>query len=89
MDSPPQYDVRRAHSRLAAIREDISSRLWHVTEGMSRIAFGELMDQMALLQFNFEQRAKDEYLAIDRRMGQSDRRLPGGQPFDEDVRSSE
>ncbi|MDB4913754.1 MAG: hypothetical protein JWM95_1398, partial [Gemmatimonadetes bacterium] len=51
-----------------------SSRLWSVNTGMSSPVFNALMDQMALLQFNSEQRVAAEYVAIERRIGTSDRR---------------
>jgi hypothetical protein len=74
MDTPTPAELKRAQSRLAAIREDISTRLWPVNAGMSSHAFNELMDQMALLQFTFEQRVAHDHLVIDRRLGAPDRR---------------
>jgi hypothetical protein len=74
MDTPTPADLKRAQFRLAVIREDISTRLWPVNAGMSSHAFNELMDQMALLQFTFEQRVAHDHLAIDRRLGVPDRR---------------
>ena len=63
-----------AQARLATIREDISSRLRSVNQGMSSVEFNALMDQMALLQLKFEQRAAEEMVEIDRRIGEADRR---------------
>ena len=73
MDARTPADLERAHIRLASIREDISTRLWPVNAGMTSPDFNELMDQMALLQFNGEERVADEHRALDRHRGQSDR----------------
>jgi hypothetical protein len=64
----------RAQARLAAIREEISTRLWPVNAGMSSRDFNELMDQMALLQFSFEYRA-GKPPSVDRRLGVGERRI--------------
>src|SRR5258708_932118 len=72
--SVPTAGGARAQLRLTEIREDISSRLWSVNAGMSSLDFNALMDQMALRQFTFEQRARDDMQAVDRRLGQGDRR---------------
>ncbi len=64
-----------AQLRLAAIRAEISGRLWSINRGMSSAVFNELMDQMALLQFNCEQRVIVEGPA-ERRVGDLDRRSP-------------
>ncbi len=77
MDIPTPADVKSAQSRLASIREDISTRLWPVMQGMSSPAFNELIDHMALLQLTGEQRTLDENRALDRRLGQADRRTLG------------
>lgn len=66
-------DNALAQARLAAIREDISTRLWPVNAEMSSEDFNELMDQMALLQLRFEYRA-GEVPPINRRLGAPDRR---------------
>ena len=77
MDVPTPADLKRAQSRLALIREDISTRLWPVMQGMSSPSFNELMDHMAALQLKGEQRTMDAHLALDRRLGQVDRRTLG------------
>jgi hypothetical protein len=74
MVSPTLAQIERAQLRLASIRDDISSRLWHINAGMASDVFNGLMDQMALLQFNCEQRVADEHRTIDRRLGEPDRR---------------
>ena len=77
MDVTIPGDARRAQNRLASIREDISTRLWPVMQGMSSPSFNELMDHMAQLQFQGEQRTVDEHRALDRRLGMADRRTLG------------
>lgn len=67
-------EVRLA--RIAWIREDISTRLWHVNAGMSSERFNELMDGMALLQYNCERRVSGGFDDEDRRSGIVDRRGP-------------
>lgn len=52
--TPPPTSAQR---RIAAIREDISSRIQSITKGMSSGRFNGLVDQMAQLQFKFEQRS--------------------------------
>ena len=74
MKNQSPADLLRAETRIAAIREDISGRLWSVNQGMCRVSFNELMDNMALLQFNFERRIAEEGMDGDRRIGQADRR---------------
>ena len=64
----------RAQARFATIRAEISTRLWPVNAGMSSESFNELMDQMALLQLNFELRAAAGPGTIDTRAGSGDRR---------------
>ncbi len=81
MSDPTPTDVKRAQVRLAEIREDISTRLWPVNSGMSSDMFNDLMDRMALLQYNFEQRVAQEGREGERRQGELDRRtLPGLPP---------
>ena len=77
MDVPTPADDKRARCRLASIREDISTRLWPVMQGMSSPSFNELMDHMALLQFRGEQQTVDDHCALERRLGQADRRTLG------------
>lgn len=74
-----------AQSRLAEIRADISARLWPVNAGMSSADFNALMDQMSLLQLNFEWRAAASTPGqIDTRAGAGDRRrVPPVPPLDE------
>ncbi|CAN5908007.1 hypothetical protein BH11GEM2_BH11GEM2_35010 [soil metagenome] len=74
MDEPTPADILRAQVRLAEIREDISSRLWNVNQGMSSASFNEVMDQMAVLQFSCERRIVEGALDGERRLGQLDRR---------------
>ncbi len=74
MDEPTPADILRWQSRLAEIREDISTRLWPVNQDMSSASFNELMDQMAALQLNCERRIAEGTLEGDRRVGQLDRR---------------
>lgn len=74
MQTPSSADIARAQLRVAAIRVEISSRLWSVNQGMNRFKFNELMDQMALLQFNCERRTIEETRDGERRLGQPDRR---------------
>lgn len=64
-----------AQLRLATIRADISGRLWSINAGMESKVFNALMDQMALLQYNCEQRVVVEG-SSDRRSGDLDRRSP-------------
>lgn len=66
--------TERAQARFAAIRSDISTRLWPVNVGMSSASFNELMDQMAMLQLNFEVRAAAGPGSIETRAGAADRR---------------
>ena len=74
-------EIKRAQQRIAAIREEISARLWPVNSGMSSEMFNELMDRMALLQYTFEQRVVEDGREGDRRRGELDRRtLPGVPP---------
>lgn len=70
MYEPTPADILRSQLRLAAIREDISTRLWPVNQGMSSVSFNELMDQMAVLQFCSERRICEGILDEDRRLGQ-------------------
>ena len=77
MDVPTPADLKRAQCRMAVIRDDISTRLWPVMQGMSSPSFNELMDHMALLQFRGEQQTMDDHRALDRRLGQADRRTLG------------
>ena len=85
-DRPPTMLSERALVRLAEIRSDISARLWPVNAGMTSESFNELMDQMALLQLNFELRAAAGNAQVDTRAGVKDRRgqaavaPPGGTP---------
>ena len=44
--------------------------------GMSSADFNQLMDQMAMVQVNFEARNFAEGLLLDRRLGEADRRAP-------------
>ncbi|MEP6620319.1 MAG: hypothetical protein ABJE47_13430 [bacterium] len=46
--------------RLAAIREDISSRLWFINQGMESAKFNALIDSMADLQERHEDRMLDQ-----------------------------
>ena len=81
MNGSTAAEIKRAQQRIAAIREEISSRLWPVNSGMSAEMFNDLMDRMALLQYNFEQRVVEDGREGDRRRGELDRRtLPGGPP---------
>lgn len=73
MDGLSSADIRRAQLRVAVIREDISTRLWRVNAGMSSLMFNELMDSMALLQFNGEQTRCQQLREGDRRLGTMDR----------------
>lgn len=73
MTTPPL--TSSAQLRLATIRAEISGRLWSINQGMTSPVFNGLMDQMALLQFNCEQRVMVEGPA-DRRLGDLDRRSP-------------
>ncbi|CAN5905966.1 hypothetical protein BH11GEM1_BH11GEM1_05970 [soil metagenome] len=77
MDAPSTAEIRRAQLRVAAIREDISTRLWPVNAGMSSLMFNDLMDRMALLQFNCERRYSEQLREGDRRLGLIDRRSLG------------
>jgi hypothetical protein len=74
MDVPSSADIRRAQVRVAAIREDISTRLWGINAGMSSLMFNDLMDRMALMQFTCEQRYSEQVCEGDRRLGLLDRR---------------
>lgn len=76
MDDPVIPPATRAQFRFAEIREDISTRLWPINQGMSSSVFNALMDQMALLQFNCEQRGLETMVEGDRRLGDPDRRFP-------------
>ena len=80
MDAPISDELKRAQLRIAAIREDISGRLRPVNSGMSAGAFNDLMDRMALLQYNFERRVMTEGLDGERRQGELDRRMAPGLP---------
>ena len=80
MNPPPPDEITRAQLRIAAIRADISSRLGPVNSGMSPDMFNDLMDRMALLQYNFEQRAMEESRDGERRRGELDRRTALGLP---------
>ena len=77
MDVPSAAEIQRAKLRVAEIRVDISTRLWPVNAGMSSAMFNDLMDRMALLQFNCEQRYTEELREGDRRLGALDRRSLG------------
>ena len=63
-------------ARLVEIREDISTRLWHINAGMSSERFNALMDGMALLQYNCERRVESGFDDAERREGPPDRRFP-------------
>ena len=65
MDNRTAANTIRARDRVAAIREDISTRLWRVNQGMSSASFNELMDEMALLQFRCERRIVEGSVAVD------------------------
>lgn len=80
MDAPSAAEIRHAQLRVAAIREDISTRLWSVNAGMSSPMFNELMDRMALMQFNFEQRYSEQLRESDRQLGLLDRPSLGAMP---------
>ena len=81
MSASTPAEIKRAQQRIAAIREEISTRLWPVNSGMSSDMFNDLMDRMALLQYNFEQRVFEDGREGDRRLGELDRRtLPGVPP---------
>ena len=80
MNAPSPAELKRAQLRIAAIRENISSRLAPVNADMSPEMFSDLMDRMALLQYNFEQRVVEEGRAGDRRRGELDRRTQLGLP---------
>ncbi len=81
MTASTPAEIKRAQQRIAAIREEISTRLWPVNSGMSSEMFNDLMDRMALLQYNFEQRVVEDGREGDRRRGELDRRtLPGVPP---------
>lgn len=43
--------------RLAALRSEISGRLWSVTQGMTSSSFDVLIARMAVIQDKYEQRA--------------------------------
>jgi hypothetical protein len=75
MDVPSSAEIRRAQVRVAAIREEISARLWRVNAGMSSLMFNDLMDRMAVMQFTCEQRYSEQPREGDRRVGSFDRRL--------------
>lgn len=48
--------------------------------------FNDLMDRMALLQYNFERRTAEEVRDGERRRGELDRRtVPGAPPVDAEV----
>lgn len=76
--SIPSPAAVRAQLRFAEIRENISSRLWSINQGMSSRAFNRLMDQMAHLQHKFEQSNVDEIREIDRSICGAERRLRTG-----------
>ncbi|CAN5918872.1 hypothetical protein BH11GEM1_BH11GEM1_17100 [soil metagenome] len=78
--TPTPDELKRAQLRIAAIRDEISSRLWPVNSGMSTEMFNDLMDRMALLQYNFEQRIVTEGREGERRQGELDRRTALGLP---------
>ena len=59
MQASSPGDRQRNRARLATIREDISSRLWPVTAGMTSGSFNELVDQMARIQLQGEQGAEE------------------------------
>ena len=81
MTASTPAEIKRAQQRIAAIREEISTRLWPVNSGMNAEMFNDLMDRMALLQYNFERRTIEDGLDGDRRRGELDRRtLPGLPP---------
>ena len=80
-DDSDAADAARWQRRLAEMREDISTRLWPIMQGMSSVRFNALMDQMALLQFNGERTSCAVNLVeVNRRLGTSDRRNPDGSP---------
>lgn len=80
MNAPTPAEIKRAQLRIAVIREDISSRLLPVNSGMSAEMFDDLMDRMALLQYNFERRTAEEVRDGERRRGEMDRRILPGTP---------
>ena len=59
MQTSSPADRQRFRARLATIRENISSRLWPVTAGMTSASFNELVDQMARIQLCGEQGADE------------------------------
>jgi hypothetical protein len=71
--SSPEPEGRALH--LAKIRERLSGQLWFLNQGMSSVAYNELMDMMSILQYNNEQRVAGEYRGRDRRVAHADRRL--------------
>ena len=84
MDAATPAEILRSRARLAEIREDISSRLWSVNQGMSSVNFNELMDQMALLQFSCERRIAEGQNEGNKRVGPPERRRLSallGEPF--------
>jgi hypothetical protein len=77
MHRPTRAETTRAQLRLAAIREEISGRLWPVNAGMSSAAYNEMMDGMSLLQLNAESRCAGGPAHLDTRLGPLDRRSVG------------
>lgn len=61
------YDLR-CQLRLAAIRADISGRLWRVNAGMESAAYNQLVDQMAQAQFAGERRQAEQGMEMNRRL---------------------
>ena len=57
-EKPGQAYRAYADPRLAAIRDDISTRLWRINAGMSSVRFNALIDNMALVQFDGERRVQ-------------------------------
>lgn len=67
-DAPSTAKVRNAQVRVAAIRDDTSTRLWPVNAGMSSLVFNDLMDRIPLLQFNCDRRYSEQLREGDRRL---------------------
>lgn len=70
--SPPEAD--HALVRFALTRECLRTRLSLVSRVMSAANFSELVDRMASLQMEYEDRRDDVVRTIDRRVRHRDRR---------------
>jgi hypothetical protein len=74
MTDQTTVNLQTGTDRLAAIREDISARLYLITEAMPRVTFDALVDQIALVQHRSEQGQFPPPRVVEERLGPVNRR---------------